>query len=289
MDTNSLKAAVLGAGIIGLDLVEKIQASPHLDCRLVAGRDPRTLGLRRAADLGCATSAGGVTALVGAGPFDVVFDASSAAAHTAHWAALSNAAPLLIDLTPSSVGIPVVPAVNGAEAVGHGHLNLISCGGQASIPLLHAITRGVTATYIEVVTTVASPTVGRSTRLNLDEYIATTQNAIRTFTGAEHAKVLVNISPAIPRPPFRVAMTVQAPGLEPARVHAALRDAEQQAQAWCTPGYKITSCHVDGEQATVAAEVTATGGRLPGHAGNLHIINAAAILLAEQRATGKAR
>ncbi|MDX3697808.1 acetaldehyde dehydrogenase (acetylating) [Streptomyces europaeiscabiei] len=288
MTTNSLNVAVLGAGLIGLDLVGKIQASPYLDCRLVVGRDPKTLGLRRAADLGCETSAGGVTALVGAGPFDVVFDATSAAAHTAHWAALSGAAPLLVDLTPSSLGIPVVPAVNGSDAPDCGHINLISCGGQASIPLLHAITRDIAATYIEVVTTVASPTVGRATRLNLDEYIATTQAAIRTFTGAEQAKVLVNISPAVPPPPFRVAMTVQAPGLEPARVHAALKNAERQAQAWCTPGFTITSCHVTDGQATVAAEVTATAGRLPAHAGNLHVINAAAVLLAEQRATGKA-
>ncbi|MEU9405781.1 acetaldehyde dehydrogenase (acetylating) [Streptomyces sp. NPDC048281] len=287
MTTNSLNVAVLGAGLIGLDLVEKIQASPYLDCGLVVGRDPKTLGLRRAAALGCATSAGGVTALADGGPFDVVFDATSAAAHTAHWSALSEAAPLLVDLTPSSLGIPVVPAVNGADAPDYGHINLISCGGQASIPFLHAITRDVTATYIEVVTTVASPTVGRATRINLDEYIATTQAAIRTFTGAEQAKVLVNISPATPPPPFRVAMTVQAPGLDRARVHAAVKGAEQQAQAW-SPGFTITSCHVTDGQATVAAEVTATAGRLPAHAGNLHVINAAAVLLAEQRAIGRA-
>ncbi|MFE7927553.1 acetaldehyde dehydrogenase (acetylating) [Streptomyces sp. NPDC057456] len=289
MNIGALNVAVLGAGLIGLDLVEKIQASPHLDCRLVVGRDPKTLGLRRAADLGCATSAGGVAALADAGPFDIIFDASSAAAHTAHWTELSATAPLLVDLTPSSVGTPVVPTVNGADVFDCGHLNLISCGGQASIPLLHAITRDMAATYIEVVTTVASPTAGRATRLNLDEYIATTQAAIRTFTGAEQAKVLVNISPAVPPPPFRVAMTVQAPGLKAGRVQAALRDAEQQAQAWCTPGFTITSCQVTDGQATVAAEVTATGGRLPGHAGNLHVINAAAVLLAEQRATGKAQ
>ncbi|MFM9812872.1 acetylating acetaldehyde dehydrogenase [Streptomyces scabiei] len=288
MNSSTLNVAVLGAGLIGLDLVEKIQASPYLDCRLVVGRDPKALGLRRAAGLGLTTSAGGVAALVDAGPFDVVFDASSAAAHTTHWNDLSTAAPLIVDLTPSSIGTPVVPAVNGADALNCGHINLISCGGQASIPFLHAVTREVAATYIEVVTTVASPTVGRATRLNLDEYIATTQAAIRTFTGAAQAKVLVNISPADPPPPFRVAMTVQAPGLDPARVHAALKDAEQQAQAWCTPGFTITSCHVTEDQVTVAAEVTASGTRLPDHAGNLHLINAAAVLLAEQRATGKA-
>ncbi|UUU28456.1 hypothetical protein JIX56_00115 [Streptomyces sp. CA-210063] len=134
----------------------------------------------------------------------------------------------------------------------------------------------------------ASPTAGRATRLNLDEYIDTTENAIAAFTGAETAKVLVNISPATPPPPFRVAMTVLASGMDPSRVHAAVQTAATMVQT-SVPGFEITSCTVTDEKTTVAAEVTAQGARLPRHAGNLHIINAAAVLLAEQRATAKAR
>ncbi|WP_217236454.1 acetylating acetaldehyde dehydrogenase [Streptomyces sp. AC555_RSS877] len=289
MHTNqTLNVAVLGAGLIGFDLLQKIQQSPHLDCRLVVGRDNKALGLRRAAELGCATSAGGAAAVIDAGPFDVVFDASSAAAHHEHWAELAATGALLVDLTPSSVGTPVVPTVNGHDAVHCPHINLISCGGQASIPLLHAIAQHCKPDYAELVTTVASPTAGRATRLNLDEYIDTTQNALRAFTGAHAAKVLVNISPAVPPPPFRVSMTVLASGLDRRRVRAAVQAAAQKVQT-CTPGFEVTSCTVTEEKATVAAEVTAMGARLPRHAGNLHIINAAAVLLAEQRATAKAR
>ncbi|MER5218289.1 acetaldehyde dehydrogenase (acetylating) [Streptomyces sp. NPDC002838] len=289
MHTNQrLNVAVLGAGLIGLDLVQRVQQSPYLACRLVVGRDSRALGLRRAAELGCATSAGGAAALIDAGPFDVVFDASSAAAHHEHWAELSATGALLVDLTPSSIGTQVVPTVNGPDALTCRHINLISCGGQASIPLLHAIAQHCKAHYTELVTTVASPTAGRATRLNLDEYIDTTQNALRAFTGAETAKVLVNISPAEPPPPFRVSMTVLASGLDHRRVRAAVQAAAKKVQT-STPGFEITSCTVTEGKATVAAEVTAEGARLPRHAGNLHIINAAAVLLAEQRATSKAR
>ncbi|MFE7077738.1 acetylating acetaldehyde dehydrogenase [Streptomyces sp. NPDC057620] len=283
-----MNVAVLGAGLIGLDLVQKIQQSPHLACRLVAGRDSTALGLRRAAELGCPTSAGGAAALLDAGPFDVVFDASSADAHQQHWAELAATGALLVDLTPSSIGTPVVPTVNGAETAACRHLSLISCGGQAAIPLLHAIARHGTPHYTELVTTAASPTAGRATRLNLDEYIDTTQHAVRAFTGAATAKVLVNISPAVPPPPFRVSMTVLSCGLEPQGVRVAVQRAAKQVQAF-TPGFAITSCTVTDDRATVAAEVTASGARLPGHAGNLHLINAAAVLLAEQRARAKAR
>ncbi len=280
--------AVLGAGLIGLDLVDKIRRSPRLRCGLVVGHDRPTVALRRAAELGCPTTTGGARALATAGPFDIIFDATTAAAHIRHYTDLAQTAPLVVDLTPSGLGTAVVPAVNGPAALTEAHLNLISCGGQASIPILHAVTRHRCPEYIEVVTTVASATAGRATRLNLDEYITTTQAAIRHFTGAADVKVLVNISPARPAPPFRVAMTIQGTALDTARAQAAAAQAAEHVQHFA-PGFAIISTAATGRDLTVAAEVTAHGGRLPHHAGNLHLINAAAVLLAEQYTTAQGR
>ncbi|WP_340561679.1 acetaldehyde dehydrogenase (acetylating) [Streptomyces sp. GSL17-111] len=279
-----LKAAVLGAGLIGIDLVTKIQRSPALSCALVVGRTDETRGLRHAAALGCATAAGGVDALVaGREPFDVVFDATNAMAHAEHWARLRPLGTLLVDLTPSRVGHMVVPTVNGADALLHRNVNLVSCGGQASVPVLHALARHYRPEYIEVVTTAASVSVGRATRLNLDEYIATTEDAARTFTGVADVKAIVNLSPARPPTPFRVAMSLVVPGADADTVAAQVDAAAAEVRRH-TPGYRVTACTVTDERIFVAVEVTAAGDRIPRYAGNLDIINAAAVLIAERYA-----
>ncbi|WP_030621084.1 acetaldehyde dehydrogenase (acetylating) [Streptomyces sclerotialus] len=282
-----LNVAVLGAGMIGIDLASRIGRSASLKCGLVVGRDDQSLGLRRAAELGWATTAGGIDALVDAPrPFDIVFDATNALSHAEHWARLEPLGTTLIDLTPSRVGHMVAPTVNVADALQCGNVNLISCGGQASIPILHALTRQYEPDYIEVVTTAASPSVGRATRLNLDEYIATTQEAVRTFTGVCDVKAIVNLSPARPPAVFRVAMSLLVPGatLEPVR---ALVDAAAEEVRAYTPGYRVTACAVTDERVFVAVEVTASGDRIPRYAGNLDIINSAAVLIAEQYAAGR--
>ncbi|CAL9637094.1 acetaldehyde dehydrogenase (acetylating) [Streptomyces sp. enrichment culture] len=278
-----LRVAVLGAGLIGIDLADKIRRSATLELALVAGRDRDSLGLRRAAGMGHPTTAGGIRAVVEAGPCDVVFDASNADSHAEHWAALQPTGTTLIDLTPTDLGTLVVPGVTNHRPADHRHLNLVSCGGQAALPLLHAISQRCSPTYIEVVSTGASASAGRATRLNLDQYIATTAAAIRAFTGAQDAKVMVNLSPARPAPPFRVAMTVLADSIRPAPVRTSIAAAAHAVRAY-TPGFKVTSLVVDPGRISVAVEVTACGGRLPRHAGSVDIINAAAVLLAEQTA-----
>jgi acetaldehyde dehydrogenase len=278
--------AVLGAGLIGTDLAGKVQRSQMLDCRLVVGRDRESLGLRRASEMGCPTSPGGIDDLLESGPFDVVFDASNADDHAEHWSRLRTTGTTLIDLTPTQLGTVVVPTVNGETALTHRHINLVSCGGQAAIPVLHALTQHCTPAYIEVVSTGASASAGRATRLNLDQYIATTQAAIQTFTGAPQVKVMVNLSPARPAPPFRVAMTVLAPGLQSEPVRSLVAAAAASVRAYA-PGFAVTSVVVDDDRICVAVEVTAAGGRIPRYAGNLDIINAAAVLLAEQYAAAR--
>ncbi|MFJ4965114.1 acetylating acetaldehyde dehydrogenase [Streptomyces sp. NPDC088729] len=281
-DEQRLRVAVLGAGLIGVDLTDKIHQSQKLELALVAGRDRDSLGLRRAAEMGHPTTAGGIRAVLDAGPFDVVFDATNADSHAEHWAALRPTGTTLIDLTPTELGTVIVPGVNSHRSAAHRHVNLVSCGGQAAIPVLYAISEHCTPTYIEVVSTGASASAGRATRLNLDQYIATTSAAIRTFTGTQDVKVMVNLSPARPAPPFRVAMTVLADSFRAAPVRTSIAAAAQAVRAY-TPGFKVTSLAVDPGRISVAVEVTACGGRLPPHAGSVDIINAAAVLLAESR------
>lgn len=273
--------AVLGAGLIGIDLAERVQRSRALGLALVVGRDRESLGLRRASEMGCATAASGIDSLIESGPVDVVFDASNADCHATHWSRLRETGATVVDLTPAQLGVVVVPAVNGDQALAHRHINLVSCGGQAAIPVLHALAQHCTPAYIEVVSTGASASAGRATRLNLDQYIAATQAAIKSFTGAPEVKVMVNLSPARPAPPFRVAMTVVAPAVRPGSVHAIVAAVAESVRAYA-PGFAVTSVAADDGRIFVAVEVTAEGGRIPRYAGNLDIINGAAVLLAEQ-------
>ncbi|MFG3056690.1 acetaldehyde dehydrogenase (acetylating) [Kitasatospora sp. NPDC048239] len=286
------RAAVLGTGKIGMDLAERIGNCGRLECALMVGRDRTSVGLRRAAQLGLTTMAGGSAAFVGAGErFDVVFDASNAAAHAAHWQALAATGTVLVDLTPSGTGTRVVPCVNGEAAVQSSrHFNMISCGGQSAIPVLHAIAATCTPSYVEVVATGATASTGRGTRLNTDEYIATTQAAVRELAGVPEAEVkaLLNLSPARPEPPFRVLATVLADDARPERVRAAVHAAAARVRAYA-PGYTVTSCTVAGGRIDVALEVTARSSHIPAYAGNLDIINAAAVWTAEQAVAALAR
>jgi acetaldehyde dehydrogenase len=281
------RVAILGAGLIGIDLLFKIQRSPYLDCQLIAGRDDRARGLRQAASLGYATASNGIHSLVAAlRPFDIVFDATNAMSHAEHWAYLQPLGTMVVDLTPSMVGHLVVPTVNGADALTHGNINLITCGGQASIPILHALAQRYLPDYVEVVTTAASPSVGRATRLNLDEYIETTEDALRAFTGAKEVKSMVNLSPARPPATFRMAMSMQAPGLNLESVRTLVAVAAEEVRSFVS-GFEVVACTVIGDEAFVAVEVSASGDRIPRYAGNLDIINSAAILVAEQRAVSR--
>ncbi|MFJ8864525.1 acetaldehyde dehydrogenase (acetylating) [Streptomyces sp. NPDC102473] len=277
--------AVIGTGAIGRDLVSKVDRSPALDCRLVAGRNPESAGLRYAESLGCATTAGGIEALLAAPhPFDVVFDATSAASHRDHWPLLEPLGTLVIDLTPSKVGQMVAPTVTGVSPTAGRNVNLISCGGQASVPVAHALAAHFPVTYFEVVSTVASEVAGRATRLNLDEYVATTGHAVTAFSGVADVKAILNISPAVPPATFRTAVRARVAGADPAAVRAVVERAAEQVRSFA-PGYEVVACTAVGDLVTITLQVLAYSDVLPSYAGNLDIINSAAVMVAEQYAT----
>lgn len=279
-----VSVAVLGTGAIGQDLISKVHRSPWLTVGLAVGRRPESAGLQHARELGYATSARGIDAVLeDPDAYAVVFDATSAMAHQEHWRRLQRFDALVVDLTPSRVGEMVVPDVTGIGAPTGRNVNLISCGGQASVPLVHALSRAFDVEYVEVVSTVASTIAGRATRLNLDEYVATTQHALTTFSGVADAKAILNISPAVPPATFRTAVNALIPGADEAHVAAVARDVAQRMRTFA-PGYAVTACSAHRGQVTVALEVTAHSDVLPAYAGNLDVINSAAIMVAEQHA-----
>ncbi len=267
-----------------MDLVNKIHRSPWLHCGLLAGRNKDSAGLEIAARLGCPTSAGGIDAILAAPkPFDVVFDATNAMSHVRHWELLRPLGSLLIDLTPSHLGKMIVPTVTGTEALTDRNVSLISCGGQASIPILHALSRHFQINDIEVVATVASNILGRATRINIDEYVETTQVALSAFTGVASTKAILNISPAAPPSMFRVTIFADIPGATIEQITPVVSAAAAAVREF-SAGYRLTALKVTEGRVSVSLEVTASSKVMPEYAGNLDLINSAAILVAEQYA-----
>jgi acetaldehyde dehydrogenase len=282
-----LSVAVLGAGLIGIDLMTKIIRSDHLDLGLVAGRDQATSGLRQAERLGVPVATGGIQSLVDTErPFDVVFDATSAASHAEHVEKLAPLGTMLIDLTPSRGGQMIFPTVNRADIPAHRDLSMVSCGGQAAVPILHAITQAHEIDYIEVVTTAATLSIGRGTRMNLDEYVETTQEAVRRFTGVTDVKAILNISPARPPATFRVAMSLLGKDLTTDSLYSLVMGAAAEVRSFAR-GFEVKACGVNDGKGFVAVEVTSSGDRIPRYGGNLDIINSAALLVAESYAADR--
>ncbi|MFT6819999.1 MAG: acetaldehyde dehydrogenase [Myxococcota bacterium] len=278
-----MRVAVLGTGRIGGDLVEKIRRSPHLTCTLVAGRRASSEGLQRAAQHGLRTTDGGIDAVVAqADRYDLVFDATNALAHRGHWEVLSAIGKRVVDLTPSHLGHMVVPTVNGHEAAHHDNINLVTCGGQATIPLLHALaTQFPSIAYAELVTTASSPSVGLATRQNLDEYVLTTESAMHQLTGVPRVKCMLNVSPAEPPVDFRNTLSVLLPDADPEALLRTVREAVAKVQRFSN-GYRLVAATMlTPERLSVTVAVRGRGDVLPAYAGNLDIINDAAVTVAE--------
>lgn len=281
----TLSVSVIGTGAIGMDLVNKIQRSPLLHCGLLAGRNKDSAGFELAAQLGCPTSAGGIDAVLASPkPFDVVFDATNAMSHAKHWELLRPLGSLMIDLTPSHLGKMIVPTVTGTDALTERNVSLISCGGQASIPILHALSRHFRINDIEVVATVASNILGRATRINIDEYVDTTQRALSAFTGVANTKAILNISPAAPPAMFRVTIFAGMPGVTKEQITPVLAEAVEAVRGF-SAGYSLTALNVSEGRVSISLEVVASSKVMPEYAGNLDLINSAAILVAEQYAS----
>jgi acetaldehyde dehydrogenase len=289
MENQKLKVAVLGSGNIGTDLMIKALRSPVLECTAFVGRNLSSPGMTRAQALGVRTSAESI-GFFEANPeiCDLVFDATSARDHEKHAPILKKLGKIVVDLTPAKVGPMCVPAVNMHELVGEVNLNMVTCGGQASIPIAHVI--GQTQSdidYIEVVSSIASRSAGPATRANLDEYIHTTETGVKKFSGARRTKAILNLNPA--QPCINMQTTILAKVAEPnlEKLKPELEKMVKKIQAY-VPGYEIlVGPTVENGRIFVMVRVKGLGDYLPAYAGNLDIINCAAIAIAEDCARAR--
>ncbi len=281
--TSKLKVAILGSGNIGADLLIKILRSPWLECTLFVGRNPASPGLARARMLGVPTSASGIQAILSQPECcDVVFDATSAAEHVKHWPLLRALGKRVIDMTPSRIGTMVVPAINSCELSSATNINMVSCGGQASTPLAYAIAQtqpGIE--YFEVVSSIASLSAGPATRANLDEYIDTTETAIRHFTGCAATKAILVLNPAQPSIHMQTTVSAKVATADLDRLRPVIERMVASIQHY-VPGYEMIVPPVfEHNRIVVMVRVTGLGDFLPAYAGNLDIINCAAVAAAE--------
>ncbi|WP_310494528.1 acetaldehyde dehydrogenase (acetylating) [Dechloromonas sp.] len=285
--TQKIKCALIGPGNIGTDLLYKLKRSPYLDPVWMIGIDPESEGLKRAADMGlktCATGVDGFLPHVLEDNVQIAFDATSAYVHAENSRKLNALGVLMIDLTPAAIGPYCVPPVNLKEHVGRREMNvnMVTCGGQATIPMVAAVSRVQPVAYGEIVATVSSKSAGPGTRKNIDEFTRTTAGAVEKVGGAKKGKAIIIINPA--EPPLVMRDTVHClTESEPQRdaitesIHAMIKEVQKYV-----PGYRLVNGPVfDGNRVSVYMEVTGLGDFLPTYAGNLDIMTAAGARTAE--------
>jgi acetaldehyde/propanal dehydrogenase len=285
--SQKIKCALIGPGNIGTDLLAKLQRSAVLEPVWMVGIDPESDGLKRAREMGIKTTAEGVDGLVPhmlADGVQIVFDATSAYVHADNSRKVNALGALMIDLTPAAIGPFCVPPVNLIEHVGKGEMNvnMVTCGGQATIPMVAAISRVQPVAYGEIVATVSSKSAGPGTRKNIDEFTRTTASAVEKVGGAKKGKAIIILNPA--EPPLIMRDTVHClTESEPDQakitesIHAMIKEVQKYV-----PGYKLVNGPVfDGNRVSVFLEVEGLGDYLPKYAGNLDIMTAAAARTAE--------
>lgn len=280
-----VNAAIIGPGNIGTDLLIKALRSTRIRPVWSVGIDPNSDGLKKAREHGLKTTSEGVAGLlphIVADDVRIVFDATSAYVHRKNWEALEPTGVTMIDLTPAAIGPPCIPPVNLTAHRTTRNLNMVTCGGQATVPMVAAVSRVQPVSYGEIIATVASKSIGPGTRQNIDEFTRTTARAIETVGGAKRGKAIIVINPA--DPPIMMRDTIHClteTSPDEAAITASIHAMIAEVQRY-VPGYRLKNGPVfDGKRVSVFMEVTGLGDYLPTYAGNLDIMTAAALQTAE--------
>ncbi|MDB5985024.1 MAG: hypothetical protein JWR16_77 [Nevskia sp.] len=282
-----IKCAIIGPGNIGTDLLYKLRRSTLLEPVWMVGVDPTSEGLARAREFGLKTTDKGVDGLlpfVAADGVQIAFDATSAYAHKENSDKLNALGVMMIDLTPAAIGPYCVPPINLKAHAGKREMNvnMVTCGGQATIPMVYAVSRVQRVKHAEIVATVASKSVGPGTRKNIDEFTRTTSGAVAKIGGADVGKAIIVINPA--EPPMIMRDTIHCLTLDAPKqkeIEASVRDMIAEVQKY-VPGYRLNNGPVfDGMRVTTFMEVEGLGDFLPKYAGNLDIMTASATRTAE--------
>ena len=298
------KVAIIGSGNIGTDLMIKVmRLSKVLEMGAMIGIDPESDGLARAKRLGVPVSASGVEGFLAMPEADEVvlaFDATSAGAHARHTDLLAARGIRMVDLTPAALGPFVVPVVNLEANLDAPNVNMVTCGGQATIPVIAAISRVAPVSYAEIVAAIASKSAGPGTRANIDEFTETTSRAIEQIGGAKHGKAIIVLNPAEPPMTMRDTVLCLCDEAEPEAIRASVRAMVEEVRRY-VPGYRLKhevqieripanapliladhDIRFSGMKVTVFLEVEGAAHYLPSYAGNLDIMTSAALRTAER-------
>ncbi|MDY0248621.1 MAG: acetaldehyde dehydrogenase (acetylating) [Pseudomonas sp.] len=302
-----MKVAIIGSGNIGTDLMIKIiRHGKHLEMGAMVGIDPKSDGLARAARLGIATTHEGVVGLTKMDVFkdiEFVFDATSASAHVENDKLLRSLKPniRLIDLTPAAIGPYCIPVINGEEHIDALNVNMVTCGGQATIPMVAAVSRVAKVHYAEIIASISSKSAGPGTRANIDEFTETTSKAVEVIGKAAKGKAIIIMNPAEPPLIMRDTVFVLSEAADQAQVEASILEMEKAVNAY-VPGYRLKQKvqfdivpadaplnipghgKFSGLKTSIYLEVEGAAHYLPEYAGNLDIMTSAGMATAERMA-----
>jgi len=282
-----VNVGIIGSGNIGTDLLIKILRSDILNCSIFIGRNLSSAGMKKANDLGVKISDKSIDAIIENPKIcDIIFDATTASFHKQHAKVFKDLGIKAIDMTPSQVGKICVPAINLKETLNADNINMITCGGQASIPLAYTLKNLLPEIdYIETVSSISSRSAGPGTRANLDEYIHNTEKGLRDLAGCENVKAILNLNPAIPCIDMQTTVFAKVDSCNNIEeVKSAIKDIENKIKKY-VPGYNIVVPPIfENNRIMVMVRVQGLGDYLPSYAGNLDIINCAAITMAEEYA-----
>lgn len=285
--SDKVKCAIIGSGNIGTDLMMKLLRSDHLEVTALVGIDSGSKGLKRAQEYGLKAISNGIEGLKENPKLaDIVYEATSAKAHMHNAPVLKDLDMKVVDLTPAAVGPFLVPAVNlREEEIPHlDNVNMVTCGGQATIPMVKAVSDVLDVDYAEIVASISSQSAGPGTRQNIDEFTVTTAEAIKEVGGAKASKAIITLNPADPPILMRNTIHVQTAGdaeAKSAEIEHSLDQMLETVQGY-VPGYRYKATPViKGDIVTISVEVEGNGDFLPEYAGNLDIITSAAVRTGE--------